>query len=302
MRKVLKWIGIVLGGLVGLLVLILVGLMIYGEATFKTAQKDRPLYEIRADTSPEGVARGKYLLESVMGCAGACHSPQGGQPYTGTFEEIALGPAVLKFAPPNLTPHIETGLGSWSDAEIARAIREGVSRDGRALAMMPAFNYHIMSDEDIADVIGYLRSLPPTHNPIPEIDGNALGKALVSLELFLPAALGEPITTAQIAPPKGTVEYGAYLTSIAGCRDCHKPELTGGQVPPGGMIAPDITAGGDIGQWSSTDFLTAFRSGKLPEGRYLSPDMPYIEYGQMTDEDLLAIFSYLQSLPGKAAK
>ncbi len=299
MKKIIKWIAIVLAGLVGVLVVALIGLLIYGQVSFKITQNNRPVYPISVDHSPDNITRGQYLVENVMACAGACHTPQGGQPYTGSVEELELGPAKVLFAVPNLTSDVETGLGAWTDAEIARAIREGVGRDGRALEVMPAFNYHDMSDADIGAVIAYLRSLPAVRNEIPEFNANAFGKVLLALNIMMPEPLGTPITSAQHTPPAGTVEYGRYLTNIAGCRDCHKLNLQGGEIPQGGMIAPDLTASGDLKGWTEQDFLTAMHTGKRPDGTYMAPQMPYIEYTNMKDEDLLAIYQYLKTLSGK---
>jgi hypothetical protein len=78
---------------------------------FKTAYNNRPLYAVNVDYSPEKVARGQYLLENVMACGGACHSPEDGPPYSGVADELSLGPAFVYFAAPNLTPDVETGLG-----------------------------------------------------------------------------------------------------------------------------------------------------------------------------------------------
>jgi mono/diheme cytochrome c family protein len=299
MHKVTKWIAIVLGGTIGVLIMAVIALLIFGQLTFKPAMKDRPLYPVSANTSPEGLERGKYLIENVMGCAGACHTPEDGPSFSGVSEDIALGPAVINFSAPNLTSDDQTGLGTWSDAEIARAIREGIGRDGRALEVMPSFNYHNMSDADISAVVGYLRNLPPVRNEVPEIKANAFGKALLALGLLMPEPVGVPITSAQLAPQPGSVDYGAYLTSVAACRDCHSLNLQGGQNPAGNLYAPDLTISGNLTTWNEQDFLVAMRTGKLPEGRYMSPEMPYQEYGKMIDEDLLAIFSYLNSLPGK---
>jgi hypothetical protein len=122
--------------LLGLVILFVAGLAIYANLQFKPSLADRPLYPITADTSPAGVDRGKYLMEDVMLCTEACHTPEDGPVLSGTFEEISEGPIAVTFAPPNLTPDQETGLGNWSDAEIARAIREGVDKDGVGLVVM----------------------------------------------------------------------------------------------------------------------------------------------------------------------
>jgi mono/diheme cytochrome c family protein len=185
MRKLLKWIGIVLGSLIGLLVLVVVGLIAYGQLSFKPAHADRPLYSITADTSSEGLARGEYLMESVMGCTQACHSPEG-RPFVGVVENIDEGPIAVVFAVPNLTPDRETGLGNWTDAEIARAIREGVDRGGVELVVMPSYNYHALSDADVAAMVGYLRNLEPVSNAIPPFQANAIAKVMLALGMFGP--------------------------------------------------------------------------------------------------------------------
>lgn len=303
-HALVKWPGMLLSGLIALLPLAILGLVVYGQVTFKAVQANRPLYQIQADTSPASLERGKYLVENVMGCAGACHSPQSGAPFSGNTEIIALGPATIEFNVPNLTSDPETGLAAWSDAEIARAMREGVDRTGRALAVMPAFNYHVLSDADMAAILGYLRTLPPTRNQVKPFAANALGKAILASGILIPPSLGKAITSAQTTPAAGTVEYGAYLVSIAACRDCHKPNLAGGSGPgPAGDIpAANLTPGGDMAQWSQADFLKAMHTGVRPDGTRISPNMPYEEYGKMNDEDLAAIFKYLQTIPAVASK
>jgi len=298
----IKWPGMLLSSLVGVLVLAILGLVIYGQVKFKAVQADRPLYPIQADMSPAGQVRGKYLVENVMGCAGACHSPENQSPFIGRMENVNMGPAVIDFNVPNLTPDQETGLGAWSDAEIARAIREGVDKDGRSLVVMPSYNYHVLSDADMSAILGYLRNLPPSRNAIKPIGGNAIGKALLASGMLIPASLGTSITSSQVTPASGSLEYGAYLVSIAGCKDCHQANLGGGSGSGGGMPAPNLTPGGEVSQWSETNFLTAMHTGVRPDGTQLSADMPYKEYGKMTDDDLIAIFKYLHSLPVVSSK
>ncbi len=301
MRSTLKLIGIVLGSLIGLLLIIVAALLVYGQVSFKPVDADRPLYPITASAGPESVERGKYLMEAVMGCTGACHTPERGAPLTGVSEEIRQGPIVLTFAVPNLTPDDETGLGNWTDAEIARAIREGVDKDGVSLVVMPSHNYHVMSDDDVAAVVAYLRQLDPVQNQIPPFDGNAVAKTMNALGMLGPSPVGEPITAPQAAPQPGTAAYGAYLVSLGACSDCHGPDLSGGPIPfadPGTPDAANLTPAGDLANWNVTDFLTAMRTGVTPERQNLNPvAMPWPEYARMTDEDLAAIFLYLQSLP-----
>lgn len=313
MKTVLKWVLRVLGGLVVLAVVAIGIVLILGQLSWKRSIPDRPLYEIEADTSPEGVAHGEYLVRHVIGCGG-CHgegaaaddSPEAiiehvlNAPLTGSFLEVQDGPISFVFAPPNLTPDDETGLGTWTDAEIARAIREGLGKDGVALVIMPSSEFHGMSDEDVADIVGYLRSLEPVRNDIPPVDGNAPAKGLIALGAFGPRPLGEPITEPVLAPQAGTVEYGEYLMSFASCTLCHGESLSGSTEPQveGQPNAANLTPGGELAGWTEEDFLTTLRTGVNPAGRELDGvAMPWEIFKDMTDEDLGSIFMYLQTLP-----
>ena len=295
MKTVFKWIGIIFGVVLGVLIIVVVGLVIYSNIKFKSSYADRPLYPISADTSPEGIARGKYLMEDAMLCTEACHSDFG-RTLAGGVEELSEGPVTFLFAVPNLTPDEETGLGSWSDAEIARAIREGVDKDGVGLVAMPSYSYYSLSDADVAAVVGYLRSVESVRNEVPAVNGNFVGKILLALGMFGPDPVGEPITDAQKAPQSGTIENGKYMVAIGDCMGCHKQDLAGGPLP---MAAPDdtpaanLTPGGELAFWSVTDFIKAVKTGMHPGGRILDEVMPRY---RMTDEDLMDIFAYLQTL------
>ena len=208
------------------------------------------------------------------------------------------------FAVPNLTPDQETGLGSWTDAEIARALREGVDKDGVSLVVMPAYNYHVLSDADVAAIIGYLRSLEPVHNEIPPFDANIVGKVMMATGAFGPSSVGQAITGPQTAPAPGTAEYGGYLVSIGACKDCHAQNLAGGPIPfaeAGAPPAANLTPAGELIGWSEADFITAMTTGVTPSGT-LDESMPWKGYAGMTEEDLKAIFAYLETLPAAETK
>lgn len=296
MKKVLIGIAIAIGALVGIVIIIAVGLILFGQVSFKRTIANRPLYPITADTSPEGLARGKYLMEEAMLCAEACHSPEE-TPFTGGVEEVNEGPIAFTFAPPNLTPDDETGLGSWSDAEIARALREGVDKDGKELVIMPAYTYRALSDADVAAIIGYLRNLEPVHNEIPPVNGNAVAKVMLALGMFGPNPVGDPIEEAQTTPASGTVENGEYMVALGGCVDCHQTNLAGGALPfsdPEDVPAANLTPAGELQNWTVEDFIQAVREGVHPEGRTLDEGMPRYH---TSDEDLADIFAYLKTIP-----
>jgi mono/diheme cytochrome c family protein len=123
---------------------------------------------------------------------------------------------------PNVTPDPETGAGTWTDDQLARAIREGIGHDGRALfPMMPYEDFRKMSDEDLASIVVYLRSLPPVHNQLSKT------KIIFPVK-YLIRSVPEPVTMPVASPdPSDRVKYGEYLVRIGGCGDCHTPQERG---------------------------------------------------------------------------
>ena len=175
MSKFLKGLGIV--------VLVIVILAVVGiSATIGwrpfIGPKKRALTDRKFEATPERLKRGAYLAEHVAGCT-VCHTPQEEGPNgpevvpskkgSGQIFPVTGLPGTLVAA--NITPDPETGIGNFTDDQLARAIREGISHDGQTLfPMMPYAHYRRMSDEDLASVIVYIRSLPPLRNPLPRTD------------------------------------------------------------------------------------------------------------------------------------
>ena len=165
------------------------------------------------------------------------------------------------------------------------------------LMVMPAYNYHSLSDSDVAAMIGYLRNLQPVHNEVPHFSGNIVAKVMSAMGAFGPSPVGEPITAPQVIPPTGTVEYGKYMVALGACSDCHQANLAGGAIPfsdPSSPRSANLTPAGEIANWSDAQFVAAAREGKHPGGGNLHDDMPRY---RMTDEDLNAIFMYLKTIP-----
>jgi mono/diheme cytochrome c family protein len=122
------------------------------------------------------VRRGEYLA-AIMDCTG-CHTPGAliGQPdgsHSLGGSDIGFElPGLGVFYPPNLTPDRDTGLGTWSEADIVRAVRTGTRPDGRVLApVMPYHSYARLSDADAGALAGYLKSLNPVRHKAPEPRG-----------------------------------------------------------------------------------------------------------------------------------
>lgn len=256
----------------------------------------------------QAVERGRYLVESIGGC-GNCHTPKGptGQDLPGrhlaggqVFEE----PNLFRAVAPNITPDAETGIGRWTDAELARAIREGIRPDGRVLGPpMPFEFYRGISDADLAAMIAYLRTVPALSN-----------RAEASRYAFpLPPAWGPPVTTVA-APADNPVARGEYLAGPLGhCMECHTPrgadmQLQRNNLGAGGLhisgpwgvaVTRNITPSREhgIGGWTDAQIVTAVTRGMAPEGRRLGPPMGYGYYARMTPSDLGDLVAYLRSLP-----
>ena len=302
MRKAAKWTGFILGGLVGLILVLVAGFAVYGQITFKRMVA-HPVYSLEADISPAGIARGEYLVRNVMAC-GDCHASDPLNPdLAGVSEEISMGPIQAVFAAPNLTNDRETGLGLWTDAEVARAIREGIDKDGRELLIMPSVNYRELSDADTAAIVGYLRSLEEVNHPVPNLDLNWAGKALLAAGIFPTSAMPE-ITAPVVAPPATSLEYGRYLVVLGGCRDCHGVNLDGKDPlnpVPGLPPAPNIGGSSVLSRWTDAQFIETMRTGQMPGGARLADGMPWKIYSGMSDEDLQRIFRYLSSVNVQSA-
>jgi mono/diheme cytochrome c family protein len=180
-----------------------------------------------------------------------------------------------------------------------RAIRHGLRPDGTTLLIMPSQVYYYYSDEDVAAIIAYAKKSAPVDNELPERRLGPVGRALFTAGM-LPAPAAELVdhnARRPVAPEPGvTAAYGQYIAG-RGCVDCHGANYAGSSVP-GGLPAPNLTPAGGLGEWSEDDFITTIRSGFTPEGHQLDDkEMPWPTYSMMTDEELQAVWLFLQSLP-----
>jgi mono/diheme cytochrome c family protein len=276
--------------------------------------KARPLTNRKFEATPERLQRGEYIANYAAPCM-ACHTPHDWSKRDAPMIPGMLGaggPFPLtnvpgKLFPPNLTPDKETGAGTWTDDQLARAIREGVGHDGRALfPAMPYGNFRTMSDEDLASVIVYLRSLKPVHHVVPKSEIIFPVKYLIRNE-------PQPVTGPVSAPPAtaDAVTRGKYVIEMASCRDCHTPrdshghripgmDYAGGEVVEGNFVTVAsmnlTTDPTGIPYYTKEMFIQTIRTGKVGGVRELSPIMPWHVFRGMTDEDLGLIFDYLRSV------
>lgn len=255
------------------------------------------------------VKRGTYLVNGALACAN-CHTPRAPDFSLLPDKHLAGGfrivePGVFDVYTANITSDKDTGIGSLTDEQIITAIRTGKTREGKIIfPPMPVPTYNTMSDDDVRAVVAYLRTVKPVHNEVP------VSKWFVPQEA-MPPAKGLPAP-----PPAQKVAYGGYIVnSLAHCFECHsspgpngEPDFARGLGAGGFLItlAPgmtvrtaNITQDKDtgIGKWSDADIRKALTEGIRPDGRHLSPPMPFPWFRNMTDQDIDAVIAYLRTVP-----
>jgi mono/diheme cytochrome c family protein len=284
--------------LLGLSVLV-ASLATAAEPTYPRA---RALTDRTFERTPARIERGRYLTEHLLQCF-VCHSerdwdapgapPVAGRKGAGVVMSQRDGRRIVA---PNITPDVETGAGRWTDDMLARAIREGIGHDGRALFWgMWYRSFAALADEDLAAVVVYLRTLPPVHNPLP-------ATLLPDDERALIATGPRPITVPVAGPPPGdTRALGRYLLAVADCAGCHtgweaprNPGMYGGGNEVGRAarkaFSANITRHESGVAYPREVFISVMRSGK---GGSLHPIMPWQVFGGLTDSDLGAMYDAL---------
>jgi len=266
--------------------------------------KKRALTNRQFQRTPERLARGRYLVQGALDCE-SCHSPKDwtrhggpvapGMELTGQVVDFPGFPGNLVI--PNITPDPETGSGNWTDDQIARAIREGIKHDGTTLfPMMPYEVFKNMSDEDLASVVVYLRSIPPVKNPLPPMKVNFPVNYLVR---SVPEPVTQLVPGPNMSDPIGRGKY--YVTMGCGCHNAVDALGYGGGEHLlgrwGDVVSANLTPDASgIGYYSEASFISAIRTGYVG-ARKLNPIMPFIQIRNLTDDDLKAIFAYLKTLP-----
>lgn len=284
MKKMLKWVGIVLGGLLALLIVAAVALSVIGGSRLAKTR------EVQAEDIPvpgdEGtLARGEHLVE--VACK-SCH----GADLTGqaVIDEAPIGTIYA----PNITGLAET----HSEADLVRAIRHGVDTDGRQLMVMPAETFVHFSAKDLAAVITYLQTVPRSGEDTPPPELAPVGRILLGAGMFgdvFPAEYIDHAAPFHEMPEIGAnVAYGEYASRF--CMSCHGEDLNGSQPPdPESPPAPSLTS---VSAWSEEEFINTMRTGVTPSGRALDPRfMPWESFGKFTDDELRGLWMYLQSGP-----
>jgi mono/diheme cytochrome c family protein len=251
------------------------------------------------------LARGTYLMNSIVAC-GNCHVQRGekGQPLMdkGLSGGMVFDEEPFKAYAPNITPDPETGIGKWTDAQLAKAIREGVRPDGSVIGPpMPIMFYRGMADEDLHAIIAYLRAQPPVKNAVP--------KSVYRIKL--PPSYGPAVQNVSAPSRSDPVKYGQYLAGPIGhCLDCHTPWVKGVpdlskagaggnsfRGPWGVAVSRNLTPHEQgLKSWSDAEIARAIREGVRKDGTPLKPPMAYGWYKNISEQDMKPLLAYLRSL------
>ncbi len=295
MKKVLKWVGIVLAVLIGLVIIAAITVIVASSSRIN-ATYDIQVESIEIPTDEEAIAQGEHIA-TIRGCID-CHK--------GDFSGDVFidDPAIGQLNASNLTAG-QGGIGStYTDEDWVRATRHGVGPDGKPLLFMPSFEYYYLSSEDLAALIAYLKSVRPANNQIAENSVGPLGRVLFLAGEFplIPAENIDHDAPRPVAPEPGvTIEYGEYVA--ISCFGCHSEDYSGGPipgVPPDWPPASNLTPGGNLANWTEEDFINTLRTGTTPEGAKLNSEyMSWRNAAAMTDEELQALWLFLESLPAK---
>ncbi|MEO6721551.1 MAG: hypothetical protein ABIN67_14375 [Ferruginibacter sp.] len=274
----------------------------------KDSFKVRPLTDIKVERTPQRLQHGKYLVNNILYCF-SCHSPRnwdlaGAPPIVekqGSGGDVLFEDSTTKIIAPNITPDKETGAGTWTDDMLARSIREGIGHDGRVLSSEMPYeqSFRYLSDEDLASVIVYLRSLPAIHHVVPAT------KLSAGIKSWLEKSFN-PLTQSVAAPDlSDSIKRGAYLVKLGDCMGCHttfngdySPGIFGGGFDINLLghkaFSANITFDPSGINYGAEAFIFVIRTGK---GGTLSPIMPWVAFKNMNDTDLKAIYAYLSTLP-----
>jgi mono/diheme cytochrome c family protein len=299
MKKFFKWGGIILGVVAGLLILALLGMYIASSLGLNKVYDVQPA-AVTIPTGEAAVTEGERQFYT-HGCID-CHATDG----AGTL--VVDDPLLGTITGANLTPG-QGGIGqTFSETDWVRAIRHGIGSDGKPLVIMPSLDYNKTNDEDLGNMIAYLKSLPAVDRTPPPLSLGPLAHILIAGQVFpiLPAESIDHNAPRPAAIAKGpTAAYGHYLASQT-CMSCHGEGLSGGAIP-GVPSDPPLPANltfdkeTGLGNWSQADFVRAIRRGQRPDNTTIDPvKMPWPAFHRLTDEELTALWLYLQSIPAKS--
>lgn len=273
------------------------------------------------DSLKKVLEKGEYLANHVALCM-HCHSQPDDAKYGGPVIPGTEGGGGYAFTAGhgipgtvygrNITPDAETGIGSWTDDEVLRAMTQGISKNGDTLfPLMPYATYNHMAKDDLLNIIAYIKTLKPIRNKVKQRE------LMMPVSMMYPAPALQPSVDNNMRPPEtDKVAYGGYLTAFASCSECHTPmtdkgpdmtkAFAGGFVFDLGIfkvatanITSDTATG--IGKWTEEMFMAKFIPYRVEKNYNFAAGkantiMPVSMYAGMKDDDLKAIYAYMKTI------
>jgi cytochrome c553 len=293
MKKLIKWAVII----IGILILILLVAGFYFNSKYDRMAATRYDMEVSAINIPSdslSLERGRSLAVGCRGCHGVDYAG------LGFFDDKALG----YMASPNLTGSKGSATENYTDLDWVKALKHGLNPEGRPLMVMPSEMLCYLSDQDLGSLIAYLKSVPEIEKPMGETHFTTMARVMMGAGMFgelygynkIPHDEVQHIASIDVT---NTMDYGKYMTEIHGCQSCHGENFNGGLSPD--PISPpgiNLTPKGNIGNWTSDQFIQTLRTGKTPEAKILDNTfMPWAGIGAHDSIEIAALYSYLKALP-----
>jgi mono/diheme cytochrome c family protein len=302
-----------------------IGFFVITAAYFTSCKggKSEPKASNSEDSIKKVIERGNYLANHVAACI-HCHSQRDFSKYSGPVVPGTEGGGGLLFDHNlfdgipgtlygrNITPDPETGIGTWTDEDILKAITQGINKKGDTLfPIMPYASFNRLAKEDLMSIIAYIKTLKPIKNKVPD------RMLMIPVSLAYPGPALQPSVEGNKRPPESDqVKYGEYINTMADCASCHTPFAKGqpdfSRIYAGGNlfhlgngkvnsanITPDTATG--LGLWTEEKFMNKFIPYREEKGYNYDPGtqntiMPLSDFAGMKDEDLKAIYAYLRTV------
>ena len=253
---------------------------------------------VQLSTSSDAIERGEYLV--IAGGCISCH--RGEEDEESFIGGLALETDFGTFFAPNITPDMETGIGSWQAEDFLLALKHGRTPGGSFY--YPAFPFRAyagLSDQEVVDIGSYLMSLEPIANSVPAAQTPAwLNRwAMAGWNLIADMSEVEYETF-----DDDLVERGAYLARNLGhCGECHTPRNALGILDvrrefAGATLGEDVIEAIDAAameEWTATDLDLFLFLGLKPDGDFAGGDMnDVIEHNtsKISDEDRAALAAF----------
>jgi mono/diheme cytochrome c family protein len=294
MRRLLRAVGYVAAGIAALILVAAAAVYGFSEMRYRRQYVVAP-QSVTVPTDSASLARGAHLVQTFGGCV-ECH----GENLAGA--KVFDDPPVGRVYGSNLTRG-RGGVGSViSDGDITRALRHGVGHTGLPLKVMPSSDYAHLSNSDLAAIVAWVRSRPAVDTVQPPVQVGPVGRVLFvagKLPMLHAERIDHERPAAMSVTPGATAEYGRYIAAV-GCQGCHGRSLAGGPIEGGAPDWPpaaNLTPAGSLNGWTEAQFTHLLRTGTRPDGSPVSQVMPIRRTKGLTDEEIRALWLYLQTVP-----